>query len=214
MSNNFNDPKLIKKRIRGIRAKEGLDVKEFASLLGVEIIDIETAEDLNNLIPIKVFHAIVEKLPEHSFSMFETFENENKRKKLSSAFKKKFEKNEPFSPDPSLTIEENAAAFSKYTDRMIEARKKTFGYKLEQIMSVENLTFETAEKQFEISLSTLKKYTGNINEPTIEVVEKICDSYPEYTWFLMHKSMKNAPEGQITPEEKKLRDLSSVEKTG
>ena len=89
---------------------------------------------------------------------------------------------------------------------------KKISNKIKSIREAEKLSQPLFSKKINISISTLKKYEGGHNEPGGEALIKICTAFPHYMWYLMQESMDGAPDGQIAPEEKILRDLSIRER--
>ncbi len=86
--------------------------------------------------------------------------------------------------------------------------------KIKSIRSAEDLTQPEFVERTGIPLGTIKRLEGGSNAPNFEAVQKICTAFPQYTMYLMFDEMPaNVGADQITPEEKKLRDLSTSVKT-
>lgn len=87
--------------------------------------------------------------------------------------------------------------------------------KIRSIRKAEGLTQKEFASRCGLVLGTLKNYETDQRSPNFEAVQKICSAFPQYTLFLMHDEMPvTSTDDQLTPEEKKLRDLSTAEKNG
>jgi len=88
------------------------------------------------------------------------------------------------------------------------------GEKFKLIRLAENLNQKEFAEKCEIVYGTYRNYEAGVRQPNLEAVQKLCTVFPQYTMYLMFDEMPaNVGEDQITPEEKKLRDLSTSEKT-
>ncbi len=86
--------------------------------------------------------------------------------------------------------------------------------KIKSIRESEGLTQKEFCAVCEFSLDSLKNYENDRRSPNLEAVQKLCTAFPQYTMYLMFEVIPaNVGADQITPEEKKLRDLSTSEKT-
>lgn len=90
-----------------------------------------------------------------------------------------------------------------------------FGEKMKSIREAEGMTQKEFSEATGIPKRSVINYENTERQPSFEAVQKICAAFPKYTLFLMHDEMPvTSTDDQLTPEEKKLRDLSTVEKTG
>ncbi len=85
--------------------------------------------------------------------------------------------------------------------------------KVKLIREAENFNQKEFAEKCGLVYGTYRNYESEVRQPNIESIQKICTAFPHYMWYLMQESMDGAPDGQITPEEKKLRDLSTLEET-
>lgn len=88
------------------------------------------------------------------------------------------------------------------------------GEKIKSIRVAEGLTQEQFTHKVEMtSKRSLGAYERKERKPEFDAIQKICGAFPQYTMYLMFDEMPaNVGPDQITPEEKKLRDLSTPEK--
>jgi len=84
--------------------------------------------------------------------------------------------------------------------------------KIKLIRDAENINQREFSEKCGIVYGTYRNYESEVRQPNLEAVQKICTAFPHYMWYLMQESMDGAPDGQIAPEEKILRDLSIRER--
>lgn len=90
----------------------------------------------------------------------------------------------------------------------------TFSKKLKAIRDAEDLTQKSLAERSGVSQKAIINYENEVRQPNFEAVQKLCNTFSYYTMYLMFDEMPaNVGADQITPEEKKLRDLSTSEKT-
>ncbi|BBN59292.1 helix-turn-helix transcriptional regulator [Hydrogenovibrio marinus] len=91
---------------------------------------------------------------------------------------------------------------------------KKFNEKLKLIREAENLSQSELAEKTGIPKRSIINYENSDRQPAFDAVKKVCESFPEYTMYLMLDDMpENTGSDQIKPEEKKLRDLSTSEQT-
>ncbi|WP_373020694.1 helix-turn-helix transcriptional regulator [Thiomicrorhabdus sp.] len=91
---------------------------------------------------------------------------------------------------------------------------KKISEKIREIREAEGLTQTEFGERIEVGKVSVARYEGGTRSPNLEAIQKICAAFPHYTMYLMFDEMPvTTSDDQITPEEKKLRDLSTSEKT-
>lgn len=205
----------ISKKVRNVRAKEGMSIEEFADFLNIESKKIENAEELG-VMDFELAEKMNEICPEHLFFiMIDSFKNEDKKYQSNAAFRRKWANKNSFKIDLSKGERALTSEFEKYLELIEKDYKNSFGYKLLQIIEAEKLTYEKLNELTNTSESTLKKYSGNHVTPGLDFVQILCNLYPKYTMYLMFDEMPvTTTDDQITPEEKTLRDLNTKAANG
>ncbi|MBN2606729.1 MAG: helix-turn-helix transcriptional regulator [Thiotrichales bacterium] len=89
------------------------------------------------------------------------------------------------------------------------------GEKFKEIRLAEDLNQKDFAEKCGMVYGTYRNYESNVRQPNLEAVQKVCAAFPQYTMYLMFDEMPvTSTDDQLTPEEKKLRDLSTQEQAG